>query len=232
MYTQITDQYESGFDFIDNKYVIRKGSREVQPFSYYPYQKKLLESLYDGQNVFVRHARKLGVSVTVAAFVLDKMLYNDNYTVEAKGSTKDSIKRLLDHIELSYNHLVDVNDDDYAELDRTLYSLTLENGSSISLVDTFSENADFIVIEGAAWVNTIEDDLEFLEKDFDGQFAITSNQIERSSNPLKDFWNSDKVKGYFWRWDLHPDRDKEWQKDQLSKMSKDAFKRKYHLLEF
>lgn len=134
----------------------------VQPFTLYPYQEKLINSLWKNRFSLGVWARQMGKTTTVAAFIIWFAIFTDHKTIGILANKASMAREILHRIQFAYELLPLWLQQGVKEWNKG--SIELENGSVIFTAATSSSAArgrtiDFLLLDEFAFLSTnIADD--------------------------------------------------------------------------
>lgn len=213
----------------------------IIPFELYDYQKKFIELMNSNRFVIANQARQSGKSITVAAFFLHYILFNDNKLVALLANKADSAREILGRVQLMYELLPKWLQ--HGVVDWNKGSFQLENGSRIIASATSSS-----AIRGKSVNLLYLDEYAFVEKNMADDFmksvypTISSGQETKiiiTSTPfgMNHFYKlwMDAVEGrngYAYlevKWNEVPGRDEKWKEETLKNIGREAFTQEYDI---
>jgi hypothetical protein len=103
-----------------------KGLINFDPWSY---QEKMIRTFYKNRFTCVMMARQYGKSLTVIAYILHQLIFNDNYSVAIFANKRNSSKKLIQKLKTAYENLPFWMQQGVIEWNKE--SIKLENGSNV-----------------------------------------------------------------------------------------------------
>jgi hypothetical protein len=226
--------------FIETYMQIVHVDRGLIPFKLYDYQHKMVESFNINRNTIVVSARQSGKSVTVCAFILWYILFNEDKSVALLANKGDTAREILSRVELAYQHLPSWLQHGIKEWNKG--SLILENNSRVFATSTSATGIrgyaiNLLFIDEAAFIDNWD---EF----FTSVYPTISSGMETkvvlvsTPNGLNHFhaiWTNAKkrLNNYhpiLVRWQQVPGRNAEWKQETLSGMNfnEEKFNQEYN----
>ena len=209
------------------------------PFTLFPFQKDLINTLTDNRNVIVKTGRQVGKSTTTLGWLLHYVLFNESKTVGILANKAATARELLNRIQIAYQHLPKFLQQGLKEWNKG--SLELENGSKIIASSTSSS-----AIRGFSFSTILLDEFAHVQRHIADEFirsvypTISSGKETKviivstpnGFNMFHKYWN-DAENGtndfipFKVHWTAVPDRGQEWKKKIESTIGADAFRQEY-----
>ena len=225
--------------FLENHVKIVHVDHGLIPFSLYPFQKDLINTISDNRNVIVKTGRQVGKSTTTLGWLLHYVLFNQSKTVGILANKASTARELLSRIQIAYQHLPKFLQQGLKEWNKG--SLELENGSKIIASSTSST-----AIRGFSFSCILLDEFAHVQRHIADEFirsvypTISSGKDTKvivvstpnGFNMFYKYWN-DAENGtndfvpFKVHWSNVPGRDKEWRKRIESTIGADAFRQEY-----
>ncbi|NWJ43599.1 terminase [Marine Group I thaumarchaeote] len=225
--------------FLETHVKIVHVDKGLIPFSLYPFQKKLIQTINENRNVIVKTGRQVGKSTTTLGWLLHYVLFNQSKTVGILANKAATARELLSRIQIAYQHLPKFLQQGLKEWNKG--SLELENGSKILASSTSST-----AIRGFSFSCILLDEFAHVQRHIADEFirsvypTISSGKETKiiivstpnGFNMFYKYWN-DAVNGvndfmpFKVHWSAVPDRDQEWKKKIESTIGEDAFRQEY-----
>ena len=225
--------------FLETHVKIVHVDRGLIPFSLYPFQKKLIQTINENRNVIVKTGRQVGKSTTTLGWLLHYVLFNQSKTVGILANKAATARELLSRIQIAYQHLPKFLQQGLKEWNKG--SLELENGSKILASSTSST-----AIRGFSFSCILLDEFAHVQRHIADEFirsvypTISSGSETKiiivstpnGFNMFYKYWN-DAENGvndfmpFKVHWSSVPDRDQEWKKKIESTIGEDAFRQEY-----
>ena len=225
--------------FLETHVKIVHVDKGLIPFSLYPFQKKLIQTINENRNVIVKTGRQVGKSTTTLGWLLHYVLFNQSKTVGILANKAATARELLSRIQIAYQHLPKFLQQGLKEWNKG--SLELENGSKILASSTSST-----AIRGFSFSCILLDEFAHVQRHIADEFirsvypTISSGKETKiiivstpnGFNMFYKYWN-DAENGvndfmpFKVHWSAVPDRDQEWKKKIESTIGEDAFRQEY-----
>jgi len=225
--------------FLENHAKIVHVDEGLIPFSLYPFQKDLINTITDNRNVIVKTGRQVGKSTTTLGWLLHYVLFNQSKTVGILANKAATARELLSRIQIAYQHLPKFLQQGLKEWNKG--SLELENGSKIIASSTSSS-----AIRGFSFSCILLDEFAHVQRHIADEFirsvypTISSGKETKviivstpnGFNMFYKYWNdAENGKNDFTPFKVHwsnvPDRDQKWKKKIESTIGTDAFRQEY-----
>jgi len=225
--------------FLENHAKIVHVDEGLIPFSLYPFQKDLINTITDNRNVIVKTGRQVGKSTTTLGWLLHYVLFNQSKTVGILANKAATARELLSRIQIAYQHLPKFLQQGLKEWNKG--SLELENGSKIIASSTSSS-----AIRGFSFSCILLDEFAHVQRHIADEFirsvypTISSGKETKviivstpnGFNMFYKYWNdAENGKNDFTPFKVHwsnvPDRDQNWKKKIESTIGTDAFRQEY-----
>ena len=209
------------------------------PFTLFPFQKDLINTLTDNRNVIVKTGRQVGKSTTTLGWLLHYVLFNESKTVGILANKAATARELLNRIQIAYQHLPKFLQQGLKEWNKG--TLELENGSKIIASSTSSS-----AIRGFSFSTILLDEFAHVQRHIADEFirsvypTISSGKETKviivstpnGFNMFHKYWN-DAENGtndfipFKVHWTAVPDRGPEWKQKIESTIGADAFRQEY-----
>ena len=225
--------------FLENHVKIVHVDEGLIPFSLYPFQKDLIQTISKNRNVIVKTGRQVGKSTTTLGWLLHYVLFNQSKTVGILANKAATARELLGRIQIAYQHLPKFLQQGLKEWNKG--SLELENGSKIIASSTSSS-----AIRGFSFSCILLDEFAHVQRHIADEFirsvypTISSGKETKviivstpnGFNMFYKYWNdaeegSNDFTPFKVHWSNVPGRDKEWKKKIQSTIGEDAFRQEY-----
>ena len=209
-------------------------------FELWKFQEEMIHTFEDNRFSIAKMHRQVGKTTTVAAYLLHKILFNENYRIAILANKDRGAREILSRIQLMFEHLPKWLQQGVLEWNKG--NIELENGSKIlssapSSYATRGGSFNLLYLDEFAFVpNNIQD--EFFASVYP---TITSGQntkviITSTPNGMNMFYKiwTDSVnnKNTYSRvsvhWSMIPGRDEKWQKQTIENTSQRQFNQEYN----
>jgi hypothetical protein len=206
-------------------------------FHLYPFQEKVLSDFRDNRFTIINKSRQLGISTLVAGYSLWTMLFNKDKTVLCIATKQETAKGMVEKVQFMYNNLPTWLRGNKPISDNKL-SLKLANNSQIVATSAASDAGrsyavSLLLIDEAAFIEGIDKIYTSIKPTIatgGGIIALSSpNGIGNWFH--KTYTDAQIGKNDFYpielKWDLHPDRDEQWETTERANMSPREFAQEY-----
>lgn len=141
--------------FIQNYIKIVSLDHGLVPFSLYPFQQRIVDTIHKNRFTICKIPRQSGKSITVTSYLLHYCIFNPNVRVAILANKGTTAKELLDRFKTSYENLPRWLQQGIVEWNK--FSVQLENGSKIIAAATSSSavrggSYNIIVLDEYAYV--------------------------------------------------------------------------------
>lgn len=208
-------------------------------FPLWDFQKEMVLSFEQNRFVICKMPRQVGKTTTVAAYLLWKILFNEEYSIAILANKDRQAREILGRIQLMFEHLPKWLQMGVTEWNKG--NIKLENGSEI-LASATSSSA----IRGTSQNLIYLDEFAFVPTNIQDEFfasvypTISSGQsskvlITSTPNGMNMFYRiwteSEEGRNAYTRVDVHwsqiPGRDQAWREETIANTSEDQFRQEY-----
>lgn len=208
-------------------------------FPLWEFQKEMILSFEENRFVICKMPRQVGKTTTVAAYLLWKILFNEEYSIAILANKDRQAREILGRIQLMFEHLPKWLQMGVTEWNKG--NIKLENGSEI-LASATSSSA----IRGTSQNMVYLDEFAFVPTNIQDEFfasvypTISSGQsskvlITSTPNGMNMFYRiwteSEEGRNAYARVDVHwsqiPGRDEAWKEETISNTSEEQFRQEY-----
>ena len=223
-------------DFI---YGIKKYCKVEHPikgkilFNLFPFQEDTLRQFFKHRFNIILKSRQMGISTLVAAYILFKMLFNENFKVLIIATTQDVAANLVRKVQIMNENLpVWLRG---KSVSNNKLTLELVNGSIVKAVSSSShsgrsEALSLLVIDECAFVDRAEEIWTSAQSTLatggDAILLSTPNGVGNLFHKLYEeaelgtsselTAGLDKFNPIKLKWDLHPERNQTWRDQQTA----------------
>ena len=209
-------------------------------FELWGFQEEMIHTFEDNRFSIAKMPRQVGKTTTVAAYLLHKILFNENYRIAILANKDRGAREILSRIQLMFEHLPKWLQQGVLEWNKG--NIELENGSKILSSATSSS-----ATRGGSFNLLYLDEFAFVPNNIQDEFfasvypTITSGQntkviITSTPNGMNMFYKiwTDSVnnKNTYSRVSVHgsmiPGRDEKWQKQTIENTSQRQFNQEYN----
>jgi len=207
-------------------------------FHLYPFQETTLNDFRQHRFSIVNKSRQLGISTLVAGYALWTMLFNKDKTVLCIATKQETAKGMVEKVQFMYNNLPSWLRGSQKPISDNKLSLKLANNSQIVATSAASDAGrsyavSLLLIDEAAFIEGIDKIYTSIKPTIatgGGIIALSSpNGIGNWFH--KTYTDAQIGKNDFWpielKWDLHPDRDEQWEITERANMSPREFAQEY-----
>lgn len=208
-------------------------------FELWPFQEEMISKFEDNRYVICKMPRQVGKTTTVAAFMLWKILFTEQYSIAILANKDRQAREILSRIQLMYEHLPKWLQMGVRQWNKG--NIELENGSEILSAATSSS-----AIRGGSFNLVYLDEFAFVPNNIQEDFfasvypTISSGQttkvlITSTPNGMNMFYkiwvDSEEGRNKYERVDVHwsqiPGRDQAWREETISNTSEDQFRQEF-----
>ena len=208
-------------------------------FELWKFQEEMIHTFEDNRFSIAKMPRQVGKTTTVAAYLLHKILFNENYRIAILANKDRGAREILSRIKLMFEHLPKWLQQGVLEWNKG--NIELENGSKILSSATSSS-----ATRGGSFNLLYLDEFAFVPNNIQDEFfasvypTITSGQntkviITSTPNGMNMFYKiwTDSVnkKNTYARtsvhWSMIPGRDEKWKKQTIENTSERQFRQEY-----
>ena len=209
-------------------------------FELWKFQEEMIRTFEENRFSIAKMPRQVGKTTTVAAYLLHKILFNENYRIAILANKDRGAREILSRIQLMFEHLPKWLQQGVLEWNKG--NIELENGSKILSSATSSS-----ATRGGSFNLLYLDEFAFVPNNIQDEFfasvypTITSGQntkviITSTPNGMNMFYKiwTDSVnnKNTYSRvsvhWSMIPGRDENWQKQTIENTSQRQFNQEYN----
>ena len=209
-------------------------------FELWGFQEEMIHTFEGNRFSIAKMPRQVGKTTTVAAYLLHKILFNENYRIAILANKDRGAREILSRIQLMFEHLPKWLQQGVLEWNKG--NIELENGSKILSSATSSS-----ATRGGSFNLLYLDEFAFVPNNIQDEFfasvypTITSGQntkviITSTPNGMNMFYKiwTDSVnnKNTYSRvsvhWSMIPGRDENWQKQTIENTSQRQFNQEYN----
>jgi len=224
--------------FEDPIYLIRKHCkiehplRGKIPFNLYPYQESTIKQFDQHRFNIVGKGRQMGISTLCAAHVISKIISNESFKVLIIATTQLIARELFGKVKVMYDGLPSYLKKHAQIVNNNQTQLILTNGSSVEAVSSNknaarSKSLSLLIIDEAAFVPAFEEIWTSAQSTLaTGGSAIILSTPNGASGLFYNLWtkalSGDVIEGLEkfnpirLSWELHPERDETWRKQQTA----------------
>ena len=206
-------------------------------FHLYPFQEKVLKDFRDNRFSIINKSRQLGISTLVAGYSLWTMLFNKDKTVLCLATKQETAKGMVEKVQFMYNNLPTWLRGSKPISDNKL-SLKLANNSQIVATSAASDAGrsyavSLLLIDEAAFIEGIDKIYTSIKPTIaTGGGIIALSSPNGIGNWFHKMYTEAQIsKNDFYpielKWNLHPDRDEQWEATERANMSPREFAQEY-----
>ena len=207
-------------------------------FHLYPFQEKVLQEFREHRFSIVNKSRQLGISTLAAGYSLWTMLFNKDKTVLCIATKQETARGMVEKVQFMYDNLPTWLKGNQKPIANNKLSFQLANNSRIVATSAASDAGrsyavSLLLIDEAAFIEGIDKIYTSIKPTIatgGGIIALSSpNGIGNWFH--KTYTDAQIGKNDFWpielKWDLHPDRDEQWEITERANMSPREFAQEY-----
>ena len=225
--------------FIENYIKIVHLERGLVPFELYGFQKKMVKTFHENRFVICKVGRQSGKSVTVIAYLLWYMLFNESVSVAMLANKAATSRELLSRMQLAYENLPFWLQQGVGVWNKG--SFELENGSKIVSSATSSS-----AIRGSSFNLVFLDEFAFVENNLaEDFFRSVFPTISSGKNTKLMIVSTPYGMNHYYRmwkeaidgrsqfvpiqvhWSEVPGRDEEWKENTIRNTSVEQFRQEF-----
>jgi hypothetical protein len=225
--------------FIKNYCRIVNVDRGLVNFDLWKFQEEMIVKFENNRFVICKMPRQVGKTTTVAAYMLHKVLFNENYSIAILANKDRQAREILSRIQLMFEHLPRWLQQGVVEWNKG--NIELENGSKI-LASATSSSA----VRGGSFNLVYLDEFAFVPNNIQEEFfasvypTISSGEttkvlITSTPNGMNMFYkiwtDSENAKNHYVRVDVHwseiPGRTEKWKQVTIDNTSERQFRQEY-----
>lgn len=222
--------------FIKNYCKIVNVDRGLIHFELWDFQEKMVKTFESNRYTICKMPRQVGKTTTVAAYMLWKILFTENFNVAILANKMMQAREILSRIQLMFEYLPKYMQMGVKEWNKG--NIELENGSKILAAATSSS-----AVRGGSFNLIYLDEFAFVPSNIQEEFfasvypTISSGKsskvvITSTPNGLNLFYklwvDSEEGRNTYARVDVHwsnvPDRDHNWMVEQVKNTSEEQFR--------
>jgi len=208
-------------------------------FELWPFQEEMVHKFHDNRFVICKLPRQVGKTTTVAAYILWKVLFTEQYSVAILANKMAQAREILSRIQLAYEWVPKWMQQGVIEWNKG--NIRLENGSEILASATSSSairgtSQNLIYLDEFAFVqNTLQE--EFFASVFPTISSGTSSKVLITSTPngmnlFYRIWvDSLENRNSYVRQEVHwsnvPGRDEKWKEETIRNTSEEQFRQEF-----
>jgi hypothetical protein len=207
-------------------------------FHLYPFQEKVLTEFREHRFSIINKSRQLGISTLSAGFALWTMMFNKDKTVLCIATKQETARGMVEKVQFMYDNLPNWLKGNQKPIANNKLSFQLANNSRIVATSAASDAGrsyavSLLLIDEAAFIEGIDKIYTSIKPTIatgGGIIALSSpNGIGNWFH--KTYTDAQIGKNDFWpielKWNLHPDRDDQWEATERTNMSPREFAQEY-----
>jgi len=207
-------------------------------FHLYPFQEEVLNDFRNHRFTIINKSRQLGISTLSAGYSLWTMLFNKDKTVLCIATKQETAKGMVEKVQFMYNNLPSWLKGNQKPVSDNKLSLKLANNSQIVATSAASDAGrsyavSLLLVDEAAFIEGIDRIYTSIKPTIatgGGIIALSSpngvgnwfHKMYAEAEIGKNDFKAIKLK-----WDLHPDRDGDWEQRERANMSPREFAQEY-----
>ena len=225
--------------FIKNYVKIVNVDKGLMPFELWSFQEEMVNSFEDNRFAICKLPRQVGKTTTVAAYILWKILFTEQYSVAILANKMAQAREILGRIQLAYEWLPKWMQQGIIEWNKG--NIRLENGSEVLASATSSSairgtSQNLIYMDEFAFVpNNLQE--EFFASVFPTISSGTTSKVLITSTPngmnmfYKLWHDSEEGRNNYARSEVHwsdvPGRDEKWKEETIKNTSEEQFRQEF-----
>lgn len=207
-------------------------------FHLYPFQEQVLNDFRNNRFSIINKSRQLGISTLVAGFSLWTMLFNKDKTVLCIATKQETAKGMVEKVQFMYNNLPAWLRGNQKPISDNKLSLKLANNSQIVATSAASDAGrsyavSLLLIDEAAFIEGIDKIYTSIKPTIaTGGGIIALSSPNGIGNWFHKMYTEAQIgKNDFFpielKWNLHPDRNEQWEQTERANMSPREFAQEY-----
>jgi hypothetical protein len=225
--------------FIRNYVKIVNVDRGLVDFDMWPFQEEMVHNFENNRFAICKLPRQVGKTTTVAAYILWKILFTEQYSVAILANKMAQAREILGRIQTAYEWLPKWMQQGIVEWNKG--NISLENGSEILASATSSSairgtSQNLIYLDEFAFVpNNLQE--EFFASVFPTISSGTTSKVLITSTPngmnmfYKIWVDSEEGRNNYVRSEVHwsdvPGRDEKWKEETIKNTSEEQFRQEF-----
>jgi hypothetical protein len=230
---------ESPSYFIENYIKIVSLDEGLVPFTMFPFQKQIVDTIHNNRFTICKLPRQSGKSTTLVSYILHYILFNSNMNVAILANKAATARDILGRLQLAYENLPQWMQQGVVSWNKG--SVDLENGSRVVASSTSSS-----AVRGGSYNMIFLDEFAFVPNNVAEDFfssvypTISSGKstkvvVVSTPNGMNLFfklWNEAEKKRNSYipievHWSEVPGRDEKWKKETIANTSLQQFAREF-----
>jgi len=207
-------------------------------FHLYPFQEQVLNDFRSNRFSIINKSRQLGISTLVAGFSLWTMLFNKDKTILCLATKQETAKGMVEKVQFMYNNLPSWLRGNQKPISDNKLSLKLANNSQIIATSAASDAGrsyavSLLLIDEAAFIEGIDKIYTSIKPTIaTGGGIIALSSPNGIGNWFHKMYTEAQIgKNDFFpielKWNLHPERDAQWEITERANMSPREFAQEY-----
>ena len=225
--------------FIKNYVKIVNVDKGLVDFDLWPFQEDMVNNFENNRFSICKLPRQVGKTTTVAAYILWKVLFTEQYSVAILANKMAQAREILGRIQTAYEWLPKWMQQGIVEWNKG--NISLENGSEILASATSSSairgtSQNLIYLDEFAFVpNNLQE--EFFASVFPTISSGTTSKVVITSTPngmnmfYKIWVDSEEGNNNYVRSEVHwsdvPGRDDKWKQETIKNTSEEQFRQEF-----
>ena len=207
-------------------------------FHLYPFQEEVLTEFRNSRFAIINKSRQLGISTLVAGFSLWLMLFNKDKTVLCIATKQETAKGMVEKVQFMYNNLPSWLKGNQKPVSDNKLSLKLANNSQIVATSAASDAGrsyavSLLLVDEAAFIEGIDRIYTSIKPTIaTGGGIIALSSPNGVGNWFHKMYTEAEIgkndfKAIKLPWNLHPDRNGDWEQRERTNMSPREFAQEY-----
>jgi len=207
-------------------------------FHLYPFQEDVLSDFRNHRFTIINKSRQLGISTLSAGFALWTMMFNKDKTVLCIATKQETARGMVEKVQFMYENLPSWLKGNQKPITNNKLSFQLANNSRIVATSAASDAGrsyavSLLIVDEAAFIEGIDRIYTSIKPTIatgGGIIALSSpygvgnwfHKMYTEAEIGKNDFKAIKLP-----WNLHPDRDEKWERNERDNMSPREFAQEY-----
>jgi hypothetical protein len=207
-------------------------------FHLYPFQEEVLTEFRNNRFSIVNKSRQLGISTLVAGYSLWLMLFNKDKTVLCIATKQETARGMVEKVQFMYENLPSWLKGNQKPISNNKLSFQLANNSRIVATSAASDAGrsyavSLLLVDEAAFIEGIDRIYTSIKPTIaTGGGIIALSSPNGIGNWFHKMYTEAEIgkndfKAIRLPWNLHPDRDEQWEITERANMSPREFAQEY-----
>jgi hypothetical protein len=207
-------------------------------FHLYPFQEDVLTDFRNNRFCIINKSRQLGISTLVAGFSLWLMIFNKDKTILCIATKQETARGMVEKVQFMYDNLPSWLKGNQKPLSNNKLSFQLANNSRIVATSAASDAGrsyavSLLLMDEAAFIEGVDKIYTSIKPTIaTGGGAIALSSPNGVGNWFHRMYSEAEIgkndfKAIRLPWNLHPDRDANWEERERANMSTREFAQEY-----